>query len=109
MLLYVSDHKRKLHIPQNAPLESSVWQAIELFDCLPESDGSYIGFIDLKYQVMRITKYNKYVWIIKVQQPQRHGSLQGYFTKYKCRRIISEIFGGVPMHRVEGLSFEADF
>lgn len=108
MLLYLSDYTRKLHISQNAPLESSVWQAIEIFDALPENDGSFIGFLDQKLHTLHISKYNKYVWLIQVRQPHRSGSLQGYYTKYKCKRIISELYGGVPMHKVEGLTFESD-
>lgn len=106
MRVYFKNYREKLSVPTSQPLESSVWQALEIFDNLPEEDGSFFGLVDQDNESLQFVKYNKYVWLIEIPKPQLGGAYQGYFTKNKCRRIIEEVFEGLPLSHVSGLSFE---
>jgi len=106
MRLYFQDYNKKLCVPTASPLEASVWQALDIFNNLSEDDGSMIGLVDDENEALQFMKYNKYVWLIEIPKPELGGSYQGYFTKNKCRKIISEIFAGLPLSQVTGLSFE---
>lgn len=106
MRVYVQNYRDKISIPTSRPLDGSVWQALDIFDNLPEEDGSFIGIVDEADEVLQFMKYNKYVWLIEIPKPDLGGSYQGYFTRNKCRKIISEVFEGLPLSQVTGLSFE---
>lgn len=106
MRLYFQDYTNKINVLTHQALESSVWQALDIFNNLPEEDGSYLGLVDENNEALQFTKYNKYVWLIEIPKPDLGGSYQGYFTKNKCRKIISEVFAGLPLSQVTGLSFE---
>ena len=106
MRLYFQNFGKNLCVPTASPLEASVWQALDIFNNLPEEDGSFLGLVDENEDSLQFMKYNKYVWLIEIPKPDLGGSYQGYFTKNKCRKIISEIFTGLPLSQVSGLSFE---
>lgn len=106
MLLYFQDYTNNICVPTEAPLEASVWQALDIFNNISDDDGSYIGLVDEHQETLQFMKYNKYVWLIEIPKPHLGGSYQGYFTKNKCKKIISEIFDGLPLSQVSGLSFE---
>ena len=106
MRIYFHNYKDKLSVNAEEALEASIWQAIDIFDNLPEDDGSFVGVVDENLESLQFMKYNKYVWLIEIPKPDLGGSYQGYFTKNKCRKIISEVFDGLPLSQVAGLSFE---
>lgn|SRR5690554_2633074 len=106
MRLFFKDFTNKIYVTRQEALESSVWQALDIFNSLPEEDGSFMGIVDENNEALKFAKYNKYVWLIEIPKPDLGGSYQGYFTKNKCRKIISEVFAGLPLSQVTGLSFE---
>ncbi|MDO5654826.1 MAG: hypothetical protein Q4G27_01655 [Flavobacteriaceae bacterium] len=106
MRVYFQNYREKTGVPTGKPLYGSIWQVLDIFDNLPEEDGSFIGIVDDDDESLQFMKYNKYVWLIEIPKPDLGGSYQGYFTKNKCRKIILEIFDGLPLSQVAGLSFE---
>lgn len=106
MRVYFQNYRDKTGVGSSHPLEGSIWQALDIFDNLPEDDGSFFGIVDEDDEALQFIKYNKYVWLIEIPKPDLGGSYQGYFTKNKCRKIISEVFAGLPLSQVTGLSFE---
>lgn len=106
MLVFFQDYTRDICVSSDAPLEASIWQVLDIFENLPEEDGSYIGLVDEDNETLQFMKYNRYVWLIEIPKPHLKGSYQGYFTKNKCKKIITEVFDGLPLSQVSGLSFE---
>ena len=106
MRVYFQNYRDKTGVRTSRPLEGSVWQALDIFENLPEDDGSFIGIVDENGEALQFIKYNKYVWLIEIPKPDLGGAYQGYFTKNKCRRIMMEVFEGLPLSQVAGLSFE---
>ncbi|MGI9527485.1 MAG: hypothetical protein ACR2MS_10290 [Weeksellaceae bacterium] len=106
MKLFFKNYHSKIGIPMGRALDASVWQALEIYDNLPENDDSFIGFINEKKEVLKIVKYNKFLWLVEIPEPELGGSHQGYFTRRRCRMIIEKVFNNIQFKDLPGLNFE---
>lgn len=106
MRLYFKNYRDNIEVKTKDALEASVWQALEIFNNLPETDNSFLALKNSENDVLLITKYNKFVWLIELPKPEKGGCYQGFYTKNKCRNIIKDVFNELPFSEISGLSFE---
>ncbi|MXV38362.1 hypothetical protein GO491_06675 [Flavobacteriaceae bacterium Ap0902] len=106
MQLFFKNHDQRTGVPMGRALESSLWQALEIFDDLPENDDSFLGLINSKKEVLKMMKYNKFVWLVEIPQPHKGGSYQGYYPRQRCREIMKDVFDNVEFKDIPGLKFE---
>lgn len=106
MRLFFNNFSNKNEISYHKPLESSVWQALDIFKNLPDNDGSYFGLIDRDDTIVYFSKFDKYFWVIDIPVVEKYGAFIGYFTREKCVSIIKELFDEKLALDISGLSFE---
>lgn len=82
-------------ISRSFPLESSVEQALEIFENLPENDGSSMGFIDSNNILIEFQKFNQFLWLIEIPVFSENGSFQAVCNRHQCKRVIKQLFQGV--------------
>ncbi len=106
MYVFFQNYSQRIGVSSKNPLEGSVWQVLEIFEHLPEDDGSFLGLQNEDKASIQISKYNKYVWLIEMPVPEKGGSFQGFYTRIKVKEIIESLFNGLPFHKIPGLTFE---
>lgn len=106
MRLFFKNYQNNLSISAKYALETSIWQALDIFDNLPENDDSFLGLINSENEVLKFSKYDKFLWIVEIPIPDKQGALQGYFTRPRCREIIKNVFNKIEFKDISGLKFE---
>lgn len=96
----------EIEVAENAPLDASIEQVMDIFLHLPEDDGSFLTLINNDNIHTRFSKYNKFVWLVEIPVPMRKGIYQIFLTKRRCFILIEDIFNGVDPLSINGLMFE---
>ncbi len=104
--LYFTNYSNKINVSIHSPLEAVKEQALEIFDRLPQNDGSFMGIINENSQTVQISKYNKFVWLIEIPNAKRKGNYQIFLTPNKTRKLIEDLFNGFNPMKINGLFFE---
>lgn len=100
----ISAHDR---IQIDSALESSVEQALEIFENLPQDDGSSMGLVNEDNIAVLFQKYNRFMWLVEIPIFAKNGSFQVICTPDQCKRIIKEIFDGADPFSVADFTFES--
>lgn len=90
------------------PLEGSLEQVLDMFDHLPQNDGSYLGIYSAQDIHCIISKYNKFVWLMEIYPKGKKGVYQIFLTTTKTREVIKELFAGLNPLKINGLSYESN-
>lgn len=106
--MYIYNYTHKVKVSIHKPLEASLEQALEVFDELPQTDGSYFGLINEKEICCQFSKYNKFIWLLEIPFPEKKGNYQIFLTPNKCKSIIHELFNGLDPLKIKGLIFESN-
>lgn len=88
------------------PLDALLEQALEIFENLPEDDGSFIGIVNEKNMRIQFSKYDRFNWLLDIPMINKKGTYQMFLPKEKCRSLISKVFSGLDPLKIKGLSFE---
>ena len=104
--VFFQNFTNKMKVSIHKPLDAVLEQVLEVFEFLPQHDGSYLGIISEQEITIQFTKYNKFVWLIEIPIPEKKGSYQMFLTDHKCKRIITSIFEGINPLEINGLIFE---
>jgi len=104
--LYFQNYSKNFGVSIHQPLDCSMEQAIEVFEVLPQNDGSYFGIISENNITVQFSKYNKFVWLVEIPIPKRKGNYQIFFTPNKCKNLIKDLFLGFNPLKINGLMFE---
>lgn len=104
--IFLQNHSEKIHIPIHESLDASIEQTIDIFENLPQNDGSFLGLISVNGISVQLSKYNKFVWLIEIPVPRKKGMYQIFFTPNKTKKLIEELYQGIDPLKINGLTFE---
>lgn len=89
------------------PLEAVYEQALEIFEQLPENDGSTFGIVNEQNIVVQFSKYNKFMWLVEIPDVPKHGVHQAICNRNKCIRILEDLFSGADAMSVTQFKFHS--
>lgn len=95
-------------VSRDNPLESSVEQALEIFENLPQDDGSSMGFVDSNNILIEFSKYNRFLWLVEIPIFEKNGSFQALCNKHQCKRVIRQLFKGTDPFLTCEFEFEGN-
>src|SRR5690625_612395 len=95
MKLYYENITEEEKISIDFPLDACVEQALEVFENLPQSDGSSIGLVDENDAVIYFEKFNEFMWLFHIAELSKHGSHQAICSLNQCKKLIKVLFNGV--------------
>lgn len=95
MKLYYENITEEEKISLDFPLDACVEQALEVFENLPQSDGSSFGLVDENDTVIHFEKFNKFMWLVQIPELSKHGSHQAICNLNQCKKLIKGLFNGV--------------
>ncbi|MFA5619948.1 MAG: hypothetical protein WDA08_06565 [Weeksellaceae bacterium] len=106
MKLFFENITENNRVPVESPLEATLSQALEVFEFLPENDGSSMGIVNDEQVIFQISKFNRFLWLVEIPEESKEGSWQKICSQSRCRKIIEEIFQGVDLLQVYDFKFE---
>lgn len=92
MKLFFENISQSERIPVEQPLEAAFEQALDVFELLPEDDGSSFGLITDRNVVIQISKYNRFMWLVEIPEPEKNGSWQAICNRNRVKRALKELF-----------------
>ncbi|MFA7447724.1 MAG: hypothetical protein WCY77_04745 [Weeksellaceae bacterium] len=108
MKLFYENISARDRVSRQSALESSLEQALEVFEYLPEDDGSSMGFIHEDNIVIQILKYNRFLWLIEIPVFAENGAFQATCNRNQCKRIIARLFSGDDPFSICDFKFESN-
>lgn len=94
-------------IPIDFPLDAGIEQTLEIFDSIPENDGSSFGVVNDHGLVIQFHKYNKFMWLVEIPDLSKHGAYQAICNPNQCVRLLKEVFDGADPFGVFDFKFES--
>lgn len=107
MKVFFENLTQNTKIPIDFPLEAVKEQALEIFQSLPEDDGSYFGLVNDSGGVLQFSKYNRFMWLVEIPDMANHGYFQSICNKNQCEKLIFSVFEGVDPMEVYPFKFES--
>ncbi|MET3733036.1 hypothetical protein [Moheibacter stercoris] len=107
MKLFFDNISEQVKIPMDFPLEAVLEQALEVFDQLPEDDGSSFGIVNEQNIVVQFYKFNAFMWMVEIPDHSKHGIYQAICNRGQCIRIIEDLFSGADAMTVAQFKFES--
>lgn len=107
MKLFFENISDDVKVPMDFPLDAVLEQAWEIFEDLPEDDGSTFGIVNEKNVVVQFSKYNKFMWLVEIPDVSKHGVHQAICNRNQCLRIIEDLFSGADPFSVCEFKFES--
>ncbi len=107
MKLFFENITEDMKVPMDFPLEAIFEQALEIFDQLPQDDGSTFGIVNDQEIVVQFSKYNKFMWLVEIPDVSKHGIHQAICNQNQCVRIIEDLFSGADAMSVTEFKFES--
>lgn len=100
----ITDHMK---VPIDFPLEAVLEQALEVFEQLPEDDGSTFGIVNETGVVLQFSKYNKFLWLVEIPDIPKNGTHQTHCNRHQCIRLIEDVFAGADPFTLSEFKFES--
>lgn len=107
MKLFFENITDNMKIPMDFPLDAVLEQAMDIFEQLPEDDGSSFGIVNDKNIVIQFSKYNKFLWLVEIPDMSRNGIHQSFCNRHQCIRLIEDIFSGADPFTLSEFKFES--
>ena len=107
MKLFFENITDELKVPMDFPLDAVLEQALEIFEQLPEDDGSSFGLVNDQNVVVQFSKFNKFLWLVEIPEVPKNGIHQGFCNRNQCIRLIQDIFSGADPFSVCEFKFES--
>jgi len=105
MKLFFENIADDVKVPMDFPLEAVLEQALEIFEQLPEDDGSTFGIVNDQEIVVQFSKYNKFMWLVEIPDVSKHGVHQAVCNRNQCLRILEDLFSGANPFSVSEFKF----
>lgn len=105
MKLFFENIREDFKIPMDFPLEAVLEQALEIFEQLPEDDGSTFGIVNEQNTVVQFSKYNRFMWLVEIPDLPNHGVHQAISNRNQCIRILEDLFSGADAMSVAEFKF----
>lgn len=107
MKLFFENISENLKVPMDFPLDAVPEQAIEVFEQLPEDDGSTFGLVNDASVVIQFSKYNKFLWLVEIPDVPKNGIHQAFCNRNQCLRFIEDVFSGAEPFKLLEFKFES--
>src|SRR5690606_2283844 len=107
MKLFFENITENLKVPVDFPLEADLEQALEIFEGLPEDDGSIFGILHENNVGIHVNKYNKFLWLVEIPDIPKNGIHQAFCNRHQCVRLIEDIFSGADPFSLVEFKFES--
>lgn len=107
MKLFFENITEDVKVPMDFPLDAVLEQAIEIFEKLPEDDGSSFGIQTDENIAVQFSKYNQFLWLVEIPDVSKHGVHQAICNRNQCIRILEDLFSGVDAFSVTKFKFES--
>lgn len=107
MKLYYENITEEEKISVDFPLESSVEQALDVFENLPQYDGSSFGLVDENSLIVHFEKFNKFMWLIEIPMLSENGSYQAICNINQCKKLIKELFNDTDPFSIVDFDFKS--
>lgn len=107
MKLFFENISERVKVPVDFPLDAVLEQALDIFDQLPENDGSTFGIVNEGGTVIQFSKYNKFLWLVEIPDIPKNGIHQAFCNRYQCVRFIEDIFSGADPFTLSEFKFES--
>ena len=85
MKLYYENITEEEKISLDFPLDACVEQALEVFENLPQSDGSSFGLVDENDGVIHFEKFNKFMWLVQFLNFQNTALIKRFVTSINVK------------------------
>lgn len=108
MKLFFENITQNERIPIDSPLEAILEQAMDLFEQLPEDDGSSFGLLTDENLIIHFYKFNRFMWRIEIPYKAQNGFWQAVCNRNQVKRILKDLFSGVDPFSVCKFEFEPD-
>lgn len=92
MKLYYENLTEEERVSIEFPLDASVEQALEIFENLPEDDGSSFGLIDANRLIVHFVKYSQFMWMVDIPKLSENGSYEAIINLNQCKKLIRGMF-----------------
>lgn len=107
MKLFFENITEQEKIPMDFPLDAVLDQALDLFEQLPQDDGSSFGIVNESKTVVQFSKYNKFFWLVEIPDTSKHGVYHALLNQNQCTRLIENLFLGEDPFSVNEFKFES--
>ena len=105
MKLFFENITENVKVPMDFPLDAVLEQALEVFEELPEDDGSTFGIVNEQDIVVQFSKYNTFMWLVEIPDLPKHGVHQAICNRNQCIRILEDLFSGADAMSVAEFKF----
>lgn len=92
MKLFFENISQSDSISVKQPLEAAYEQALDVFEQLPEDDGSSFGLITDRDVIILISKFNRFMWLVEIPEPEKKGSWQAICNRNQVKRALKDLF-----------------
>ncbi|MFV0305123.1 MAG: hypothetical protein ACK5IC_06560 [Moheibacter sp.] len=92
MKLFFENITEQERVSMDFPLEAVFGQVLEVFEQLPEEDGSTFGLVTEENMVIQFSKYNQFMWLVEIPDTEKHGVYQSICNRNQCVRFIENLF-----------------
>lgn len=107
MKLFFENISEQMKVQMDFPLDAVLEQALDIFEQLPEDDGSTFGIVNDVGTVVQFSKYNKFLWLVEIPDIPKNGIHQAFCNRHQCMRIIEELFAGADPFTLSEFNFES--
>lgn len=107
MKVFFENISADMKISMDFPLEAVLEQALDVFEQLPENDGSSFGIVTETETVVQFRKFNSFMWLVEIPDTSKHGVHKAICSRNQCIRIIEDLFSGVDAMSVTEFKFES--
>lgn len=108
MKVFFENISEEIRVPSEEPLESALEQALDIFDNLPEDDGSSFGLLNDNEISIQFFKLNKFLWLVEIPDSNRKGVYRAMVNKSKCIKLITAFFSDRDPFEICSFEFEPD-
>ncbi len=107
MKVFFENISEYMKVSIDFPLDAVLEQALDIFEQLPEDDGSSFGVVNENNMVIQFSKFNKFLWLIEIPDISRNGIHQTHCNRNQCIRLIEDIFSGADPFTLSEFKFES--
>lgn len=106
MKLFYENISQNDMVPVEAPLEAVLDQALDVFERLPEDDGSSFGLITDEQISIQFYKFNRFLWRAEIPDKENDGFWTAVCSPNQIKVILKKLFDGEPAFSVYAFEFE---
>lgn len=107
MKLFFENISENHKVSMDFPLESTLEQALDVFENLPQMDGSTFGLLLEDGTLVQFQKYNRFFWLVEIPDFVQHGTFQALCNVHQCVRLLTEMFNGADPKEVFEFRFQS--